>query len=53
LHLVVLAARDYGGGLSRSQVGLMYDTETIARHLKAGIARMVGQPDNVRSGEGF
>jgi hypothetical protein len=40
LHLVVLAARDYDGGLSCSEVGLMYDIETIARHLKAGVTHM-------------
>jgi hypothetical protein len=27
-----------GAGLSCFKVGLMYDTETIARHLKAGVA---------------
>jgi hypothetical protein len=42
LHLVVLAARDYDGGLSCSEVGLTYDIETIARHLKAGVTRMWG-----------
>jgi hypothetical protein len=40
LHLAVLAAATYDGGLSCSEVGLMYDTETIAQHLKAGVARM-------------
>jgi hypothetical protein len=40
LHLVLLAARDYDGGLSCSEVGLMYDIETVARHLKAVVTRM-------------
>ncbi len=35
-----LAASTYDGGLSCSEADLMYDTETIARHLKAGVARM-------------
>jgi hypothetical protein len=39
-HLVALAARAYGGSLSCSKVGLMYDIETVARHLKAGVTRM-------------
>jgi hypothetical protein len=37
---VVLAVSAYDGRLSCSEVGLMYDTETIARHLKAGVARI-------------
>lgn len=38
--LVTLAARAYGGGPSCFRGGLLYDTENIARHLKAGVARM-------------
>jgi hypothetical protein len=37
---VVLAAATYVGSLSCFEVGLMNDTETIARHLKAGVARI-------------
>jgi hypothetical protein len=37
---VVLAVSAYGGRLSCSEVALMYDTETTARHLKAGVDRV-------------
>jgi hypothetical protein len=40
LHLVAFAAQDYVGALSSSEVGLVYDIETIARRLKAGVTRM-------------